>query len=91
MVFTKKQINVPNFGLISLMTKLQGGPLDWGLKLKWGGFDFFCSTVSQKRCKMKSKSQLTTNRKSCMGSHYAEVDELWCLNRQSGYVSEMER
>jgi len=56
--------------LISLrakvITKFEGVPLVGGLKLGWGSF-WLRDAISWKRCEIKLRWQLITNRKSYMG------------------------
>jgi len=52
--------------LPSMITKFEGCPHDWVLKLGWGGF-WLCDAISRKRCEIELRWQLITNRKSYMG------------------------
>jgi len=47
------------------MTKFEGGPSIWKLKIGWGGFRFG-DAISRKRCEIELRWQLITNRKSYM-------------------------
>jgi len=60
--------------LPGLITKFEGGPLDLGLKVWWGGF-WLRDAVSQNRCEIELRLQ------SVIGSHYGlsiatQVDDL---------------
>jgi len=52
--------------LAALDYEIQGGPLDRGLKLEWGGF-WLRDSISRKRCEIELGWQLITNRKLYMG------------------------
>jgi len=52
-VFTAKQLKVSTVSMVSLKSKFEGGPLDWGLKLGWGGLWLCDATTSLKQCKIE--------------------------------------
>ena len=45
--------------------RYSGGPLIWGLKIVWGGF-LLRGTISWRLCEIQLRSQLNTNRRSCI-------------------------
>ena len=56
--FHIKVANVSTFRMINLTAKFEGVPSIDGLKLGWGGFDFFRVAISPKRCKVETVFRL---------------------------------